>query len=172
MRGRQGYLRRLVYFCGEVPGMSRRQRSRHHVWTESAASVQPERGLPAVIINGYRGQVGAMPAWKGNPQVEPNIDGLYRYLPARADHALLPATPAKKGRYSADHGLRGPLNLSMSEVHVGTFIVEIQFAVTPPLTVPPTLAFAPGLPSPPSVPPTCPVKDHPDCEVPVYEKLI
>ncbi len=48
------------------------------------------------VTNGYRGQVGAMPAWKGNPAVEPNIDPLYRYLRARADGKLPPGRPQKK----------------------------------------------------------------------------
>lgn len=49
-----------------------------------------------VVKNGYTGQVGAMPAWKGNPNVEPHIDRLYRYLKARADGALPPGRPARK----------------------------------------------------------------------------
>lgn len=49
-----------------------------------------------VVRNGYTGQVGAMPAWKSNPNVEPHIDRLYRYLKARADGALPPGRPARK----------------------------------------------------------------------------
>lgn len=49
-----------------------------------------------VVRNGYRGQVGAMPGWKGNPNVEPHIDAIYRYLKARADGALPPGRPARK----------------------------------------------------------------------------
>lgn len=49
-----------------------------------------------VVTNGYTGQVGAMPAWKGNPNVEPHIDRLYAYLKARADGVLPPGRPARK----------------------------------------------------------------------------
>lgn len=49
-----------------------------------------------VVLNGYTGQVGAMPAWKGNPNVEPHIDRMYRYLKARADGVLPPGRPARK----------------------------------------------------------------------------
>lgn len=49
-----------------------------------------------VVHNGFRGQVGAMPAWKGNPNVEPHIDAIYRYLKARADGVLPPGRPARK----------------------------------------------------------------------------
>lgn len=48
-----------------------------------------------VVLNGYRGQVGAMPAWKGNPNVEPHIDAMYAYLKARADGVLPPGRPAR-----------------------------------------------------------------------------
>ncbi|MCC7412366.1 MAG: c-type cytochrome [Gammaproteobacteria bacterium] len=47
------------------------------------------------VIYGYRGQMGAMPAWKGNSQVEPNVDNLWRYLKARADDALPAGRPAR-----------------------------------------------------------------------------
>jgi mono/diheme cytochrome c family protein len=46
-----------------------------------------------VVANGFRGQVGAMPAWKTNPQVMPHIDDLYRYLRARADGKLPAGRP-------------------------------------------------------------------------------
>jgi len=49
-----------------------------------------------VVTHGYTGQVGAMPAWKGNPNVEPHIDRLYRYLKARADGVLPAGRPARK----------------------------------------------------------------------------
>lgn len=41
-----------------------------------------------VVTNGYRGQMGVMPAWKDNKGVMKNIPGLYRYLKARADGIL------------------------------------------------------------------------------------
>jgi mono/diheme cytochrome c family protein len=49
-----------------------------------------------VVTNGFRGQVGAMPGWKGNPNVMPHLDAMYRYLKARADGALPPGRPARK----------------------------------------------------------------------------
>lgn len=49
-----------------------------------------------VVRNGYHGQVGVMPAWKGNPNVEPHIDAMYSYLRARADGALPPGRPVRK----------------------------------------------------------------------------
>jgi len=49
-----------------------------------------------VVMNGYTGQVGAMPAWKGNPNVEPHIDRMYRYLKARADGVLPAGRPSRK----------------------------------------------------------------------------
>lgn len=48
-----------------------------------------------VVTNGFRGQVGAMPAWKGNPNVMPHVDQLYRYLKARADGALPAGRPTR-----------------------------------------------------------------------------
>ncbi|MGF1645254.1 MAG: c-type cytochrome [Thiotrichales bacterium] len=43
-----------------------------------------------VVVNGYRGQMGVMPAWKDNPNVMNHLDNLYVYLMARADN-MLPA---------------------------------------------------------------------------------
>lgn len=48
-----------------------------------------------VVLNGYRGPVGMMPAWKNNPNVAPHIDAIYQYLKARADGALPPGRPEK-----------------------------------------------------------------------------
>lgn len=48
-----------------------------------------------VVTNGFRGQVGAMPSWKGNPNVIPHIDQLYRYLKARADGVLPAGRPER-----------------------------------------------------------------------------
>lgn len=48
-----------------------------------------------VVTNGFTGQVGAMPAWKDNPNVMPNIDNLYRYLKARTDGVLPPGRPKR-----------------------------------------------------------------------------
>jgi hypothetical protein len=59
------------------------------------ASVDYERFLQ-VLENGYTGQVGAMPAWKGNPQVMPKAKDLYVYLKARADGLLPNGRPKRK----------------------------------------------------------------------------
>ena len=44
------------------------------------------------ITNGYRGQIGVMPAWKENPNVMNNIENLYAYLKARSDGVIPPGT--------------------------------------------------------------------------------
>jgi mono/diheme cytochrome c family protein len=48
-----------------------------------------------VVTNGFSGQVGVMPGWKGNPNVIPRIDDLWAYLNARSDGALKPGRPTK-----------------------------------------------------------------------------
>jgi len=48
-----------------------------------------------VVTDGFRGQVGVMPAWKGNPNVMPHVDAMYAYLRARAEGALPPGRPAR-----------------------------------------------------------------------------
>lgn len=48
-----------------------------------------------VIINGYTGQMGAMPAWNQNAGVMKDLDSLYSYLKARADETLPPGRPKK-----------------------------------------------------------------------------
>jgi len=48
-----------------------------------------------VMTNGYTGQMGAMPAWEKNKAVMKNLDGLYKYLQARADEKLPKGRPAK-----------------------------------------------------------------------------
>lgn len=48
-----------------------------------------------VVLHGFTGQVGAMPAWKGNPNVEPHIDRMYMYLKARADGVLPAGRPGR-----------------------------------------------------------------------------
>ena len=44
------------------------------------------------VTNGYKGQIGVMPAWKENPNVMNNIENLYAYLKARSD-GVIPAGP-------------------------------------------------------------------------------
>jgi mono/diheme cytochrome c family protein len=43
-----------------------------------------------VVVNGFKGQIGVMPAWAANPNVMNYIDSLYAYLKARSD-GVLPA---------------------------------------------------------------------------------
>jgi hypothetical protein len=46
--------------------------------------------------NGYTGQVGVMPPWKDNPNVNKKYTELFAYLKARSDGALPPGRPKKK----------------------------------------------------------------------------
>ncbi len=46
--------------------------------------------------NGYTGQVGVMPPWKDNPNVNKKYKELFAYLKARSDGALTPGRPKKK----------------------------------------------------------------------------
>lgn len=48
-----------------------------------------------VLANGYTGQIGVMPGWKDNPNVNKKYDELYGYLKARADGALPPGRPTR-----------------------------------------------------------------------------
>jgi hypothetical protein len=49
-----------------------------------------------VVMNGYSGQVGVMPAWGQNPNVKDFVDELYAYQQARADGVLRPGRPKRK----------------------------------------------------------------------------
>lgn len=51
-----------------------------------------------VVTNGYKGQMGVMPAWKENPNVMKYIDQLYGYLMARSDGAIPPGKIARFDR--------------------------------------------------------------------------
>jgi hypothetical protein len=46
--------------------------------------------------NGYTGQVGVMPPWKDNPNVNKKYTELFAYLKARSDGVLPPGRPKKK----------------------------------------------------------------------------
>jgi hypothetical protein len=46
--------------------------------------------------NGYTGQVGVMPPWKDNPNVNKKYKELFAYLKARSDGVLPPGRPKKK----------------------------------------------------------------------------
>ncbi|MDZ7736679.1 MAG: cytochrome c [Gammaproteobacteria bacterium] len=48
-----------------------------------------------VITNGYRGQMGVMPAWNENKAVMEHIPNLYMYLKARADGVLDAGRPQR-----------------------------------------------------------------------------
>lgn len=47
------------------------------------------------VMNGFKGQIGVMPAWKDNPNVSSRIDELYTYLKARSDGALAQGRPER-----------------------------------------------------------------------------
>ncbi|MFO1350565.1 MAG: cytochrome c [Gammaproteobacteria bacterium] len=47
------------------------------------------------VENGYKGQIGVMPAWKDNPNVNKHFEELYSYLKARSDGALKPGRPER-----------------------------------------------------------------------------
>jgi hypothetical protein len=48
------------------------------------------------LANGYTGQIGVMPAWKDDPNVNSRFDELYAYLKARSDGVLGPGRPTRK----------------------------------------------------------------------------
>ena len=47
------------------------------------------------VEDGYQGQIGVMPAWKDNPNVNKRFDDLYTYLRARADGVLPAVRPQR-----------------------------------------------------------------------------
>ncbi len=51
-----------------------------------------------VVTNGFKGQIGVMPAWKENPNVMNYVDQLYDYLLARSDGAIPPGKIARFDR--------------------------------------------------------------------------
>lgn len=48
-----------------------------------------------VVKNGFKGQIGVMPGWKDNPNVNKRLDELYAYLKARADGVLPGGKPGR-----------------------------------------------------------------------------
>ena len=56
--------------------------------------IDHERFITAVS-EGYTGQIGVMPAWKDNPNVNKHFDALYAYLMARSDGVLAPGKPKR-----------------------------------------------------------------------------
>ena len=61
---------------------------------ERVGAISEERFMD-VVANGYTGQIGVMPAWKDNPNVNKRYDALYSYLKARADGVLPPGRPQR-----------------------------------------------------------------------------
>jgi mono/diheme cytochrome c family protein len=49
-----------------------------------------------VVHNGFQGQIGVMPAWKDNPNVNKHFEELYSYIKARSDGVLPPGRPERK----------------------------------------------------------------------------
>ncbi|NKC11520.1 MAG: cytochrome C [Gammaproteobacteria bacterium] len=47
------------------------------------------------LNEGYTGQIGVMPAWKDNPNVNKRYEQLYAYLRARSDGVLPPGRPKR-----------------------------------------------------------------------------
>ena len=47
------------------------------------------------VAEGYEGQIGVMPGWKDNPNVNKKFEELYAYLKARSDGALQPGRPKR-----------------------------------------------------------------------------
>lgn len=47
------------------------------------------------LANGYTGQIGVMPAWKDDPNVNKYFDQFYAYLKARSDGVLGPGRPER-----------------------------------------------------------------------------
>jgi hypothetical protein len=47
------------------------------------------------VQNGYQGQIGVMPAWKDNPNINKHFEDLYNYLKARSDGALPAVRPQR-----------------------------------------------------------------------------
>ncbi len=56
--------------------------------------IPKERYLDA-MTNGYTGQIGVMPAWKDNPNVNKRFEEIYAYLMARTSGALPPGRPKR-----------------------------------------------------------------------------
>jgi mono/diheme cytochrome c family protein len=48
-----------------------------------------------VVHNGFQGQIGVMPAWKDNPNVNKYFEQLYSYVKARSDGVLPTGRPER-----------------------------------------------------------------------------
>ena len=47
------------------------------------------------VQNGFQGQIGVMPAWKDNPNINKHFEDLYSYLKARSDGVLPAVRPQR-----------------------------------------------------------------------------
>ena len=56
--------------------------------------IDKERFMQSVG-KGYKGEIGVMPGWEENPNVNKFFEELYAYLKARSDGVLLPGRPKK-----------------------------------------------------------------------------
>lgn len=57
--------------------------------------IDKERFMTSVA-EGFTGQIGVMPPWKDNPNVNKRFEELYAYLKARSDDVLKPGKPKRK----------------------------------------------------------------------------
>lgn len=62
---------------------------------DTMKEIDKERFMTS-LAEGYQGQIGVMPAWKDNPNVNKRFEELYAYLMARADGVLEPGRPKRK----------------------------------------------------------------------------
>ena len=61
---------------------------------EKLKQIDKERFMD-VVHNGYKGQIGVMPAWKDDPNVNKYFEEFYAYLKARSDGVLGPGRPER-----------------------------------------------------------------------------
>jgi mono/diheme cytochrome c family protein len=61
---------------------------------DALKKIDKERFLHSVA-EGYKGQIGVMPPWKDNPNVNKYFEELYAYLKARSDGVLPPGKPKR-----------------------------------------------------------------------------
>lgn len=56
------------------------------------------------VTNGFKGQIGVMPAWGSNPNVMKHLDSLYAYLKARSDKIIPPGRLERYDRGGSSGG--------------------------------------------------------------------
>lgn len=64
---------------------------------DSSAGTRDYNRFKDITQNGYSGQVGVMPAYKDNPNINDKIDSIYAYLKARTDGVLPRGRPGRVG---------------------------------------------------------------------------